>query len=233
MKSLSVIIFAFNEADNVQPVLAEVDEWAQTRDEAIEVVFVDDGSSDATVERARAIQMHTPVKIVEHGANRGIGAAIKTGTRNAAHDWVTFMPADGQIDPRSLDVLIECRNQDDLDFVTSVYEDRNDGLHRTVLSWGVRTLIRVVHGVHMTRDGPYLFRRLDFDEALIKPDSFFLNFEFPIRLLAAGKRANVVTIVCRKRMSGRSKSSGIKTIIVIAKDLVDLRLRRLGEQAEK
>ena len=126
-------------------------------------------------------------------------------------------------------MLIERRNEDDSDFVTSIYDDRNDGLHRTVLSWGVRTLIRLVHGVQMASDGPYLFRRLDFDEALIKPDSFFLNFEFPIRILAAGKRANVVTISCRKRMSGRSKSSGIRTIIVIAKDLVDLRFRRLSE----
>ena len=85
----------------------------------------------------------------------------------------------------------------------------------------------------MASDGPYLFRRLDFDEALIKPDSFFLNFEFPILFLAAGKRANVVTISCRKRMSGRSKSSGIRTIIVIAKDLVDLRFRRLSETLKK
>lgn len=232
MKSLSVIIFAFNEADNVQHVLLEVDQWAQTRDEAIEVVFVDDGSSDATVERARAIQMHTPITITEHVENRGIGAAIKTGIRHAAHDWVTFMPADGQIDPVSINVLIESRNEDDADFVTSVYTDRNDGLHRTILSWGVRTLIRVVHGVQMASDGPYLFRRSDFDEALIKPDSFFLNFEFPIRMLAAGKRVNVVTIACRKRMSGRSKSSGLKTIVVIAKDLVDLRLRRMSETLE-
>ena len=50
-------------------------------------------------------------------------------------------------------------------------------------------------------------------------------------MLALNKRVGVVTIHCRTRMSGRSKSSGIKTIYVIGKDLVALRIRRSFEKA--
>ena len=223
---LSLVIFAFNEVDNIEFVLNEVDEWAQARSERIEVLLVDDGSSDGTAEKARTLSIATPMRVIAHEHNRGIGAALKTGTDHALGDWVTFMPADGQIDPNSLSVLLDHRNEHGLDFVTSIYADRDDGLHRTILSWGVRSLIRLFHGVTMTSDGPYLFQRRDFNSDILKPDSFFLNFEFPIRMLAAGKAVGVVTISCRRRMHGHSKSSGIKTILVIGRDLVDLRLRR-------
>jgi dolichol-phosphate mannosyltransferase len=223
---LSLVVFAFNEVDNLEFVLTEVDQWAQARCERIEVILVDDGSTDNTAEKARTVSIATPIQIIAHEYNRGIGAALKTGTAHARGDWITFMPADGQIDPNSLSALLAHRIEHQLDLVTSVYADRNDGLHRTVLSWGVRTLIRVFHGVAMASDGPYLFRRSDFDSATLKPDSFFLNFEFPIRMLAANKKVGVVTITCRRRLHGHSKSSGIKTILVIGRDLVDLRFRR-------
>ena len=228
---LSLIVFAYNEADNVGPVLTEIDEWAQGRTEQIEIVFVDDGSSDITFHRAQSYQGKTPLNCVQHSVNKGIGAALKTGVRYARGRWVTFMPADGQIDPQSLSVLLDAQQDASLDFVTSVYADRDDGVYRKILSWGVRSLIRLFHGVSMTSDGPYLFQRSDFDETQLKPDSFFLNFEFPIRMLALNKRVGVVTIHCRTRMSGRSKSSGIKTIYVIGKDLVALRIRRSFEKA--
>ena len=229
---VSLVVFAFNEETNVTPVLEEIDAWAHTRSESIELVFVDDGSRDATFSRAQSCQLHTEMVMVKHPTNRGIGAALKTGVRHARGRWVTFMPADGQIDPQSLNALLDAQIAGQFDFVTSVYADRDDGVYRRVLSWGVRSLIRLFHGVSMTSDGPYLFRHEDFDEARLKPDSFFLNFEFPIRMLAAGKQVGVVTISCRQRLSGRSKSSGLKTISVIGKDLVALRLRRLLEKVD-
>ena len=190
------------------------------------MILVDDGSTDGTAEKARLLSITTPMQIIAHEHNRGIGAALKTGTAHAWGEWVTFMPADGQIDPKSLNLLLDRSKEDELDFVTSVYADRDDGLHRTVLSWGVRSLIRLFHGVTMMSDGPYLFRHRDFEPDILKPDSFFLNFEFPIRMLATNKKVGVVTITCRRRLHGHSKSAGIKTIMVIGRDLVELRLRR-------
>jgi len=229
---LSLIIFAFNEEDNVAPVLSEIDEWAQSRTEVVELIFVDDGSSDATLARAEACVLETAIRFVKHPMNRGIGAAIKSGVRHASGRWATFMPADGQIDPNSISTLLDAQAEASLDFVTSIYADRDDGFYRSILSWGVRSLIRIFHGVTMTSDGPYLFQTADFDERILKPDSFFLNFEFPIRMLAARKSVGVVTISCRRRMSGRSKSSGLKTIYVIGKDVLALRVRRFLEVSD-
>lgn len=223
---LSVIVFAFDEEENIEAVLAELVAWLRAREPASEIVLVDDGSRDRTLEAATRALVGFPHRTVRHEINRGIGAALKSGVRAAKGRWATFMPADGQIEPAAIGALREAARDDDVDVVLSVYDHRDDGLDRTVLSAGVRTLIWAVHGVRLRSDGPYLFRRRLFVPEQLPPDSFFLNFELPIRALSAGLRTRTVTIACRPRRAGRSKSTGLSRIWGVARDLADLRRRR-------
>ncbi len=224
--SLSLVLFAFNESENIGPVLAELCAFLDAHEPGAEIVFVDDGSKDPTLEAARTALAGRRAICLRHEQNRGIGAALKTGVAAASAPWVTFMPADGQIEPEAISVLRQAAAPGDVDVVFSVYDHRNDGLDRKVLSFGVRALITLVHGVRMQSDGPYLFKRELFDPAQLKPDTFFLNFEFPIRVLSAGLPTRTVTIRCRPRIAGSSKSTGLARIWGVAKDLVDLRMRR-------
>jgi hypothetical protein len=137
---------------------------------------------------------------------------------------VTFLPADGQIPPSAIGTLRAA--SESADVVLSVYDHRDDGLHRKVLSFGVRALIAALHGVRLRSDGPYLFRRSLFDPDQLAPDTFFLNFEFPLRALGAGLRVRTVTVPCRRRLSGQSKSTGLGRIVGVGKDLGALRVRR-------
>ena len=226
---LSVIVFAFNEEANIAPVLTELREWLSAHEPSAELVFVDDGSSDDTSAEAAKALSGTRHQLLRHNANRGIGAALKTGVRSAQGAWVTFLPADGQIAPHAIGTLRAAATQERTDLVFSVYDHRDDGLHRKVLSTGVRALILLIHGVRMRSDGPYLFRRSLFDVDQLTPDTFFLNFEFPIRMLGAEVPATVVTIECRPRRSGHSKSTGLKRIYGVAQDLLELRVRRVKE----
>jgi glycosyltransferase involved in cell wall biosynthesis len=225
---LSLVVFAFNEASNVPVVLPEILAWLHARRAPWQLVFVDDGSTDGTRAAAERVCAGEPRCVVlSHPRNRGIGAALKTGVRAATEPWVTFLPCDGQIPVRELEHLTNAAVRENVPVVFSVYRAREDGLHRKLLSAGVRGLIRAVHGVTMRSDGPYLFRRDLFDPDLLTPDSFFLNFEFPIRVLRAGTRYATVTIECVPRISGHSKSTGWKRIAGVARDLVDLKLRLL------
>ena len=90
----------------------------------------------------------------------------------------------------------------------------------------MRALIAAVHGVWLKSDGPYLFRRKLFDPSQLAPDTFFLNFEFPIRALSAGLRIETVVIECRPRRAGQSKSTQWHRIVGVARDLFELRARR-------
>lgn len=227
---LAIIIFAFNESENVRPILEELSSWLDTHEPNSEIIFVDDGSRDDTLEVARSV-LQGPGKTrhsvcLRHPTNRGIGAALKTGVAACSADWVTFLPADGQIEPQAIATLRQAAAGDDVDVVFSVYDDRNDGLDRKLLSFGVRALITLIHGVQVRSDGPYLFRRELFDPEQLKPDTFFLNFEFPIRVRAAGLPTRTVPIRCRPRRAGFSKSTGLKRVVGVGRDLLELRLRR-------
>lgn len=223
---LSLIVFAFNEAESVASVLRELVMWLRRNHGDYEIVFVDDGSTDATLAAAEAELFGCQHRCVRHATNRGIGAAIKTGVAASRGEWITFMPADGQIEPEAIGTLWEKRRASEADVVLSVYESRDDGWHRKVLSAGVRSLITLVHGVRLRSDGPYLFRRSIFEPDDLNPDSFFLNFEFPIRVLAAGLQVETVVIQCRPRLAGSSKSAALSKVTRVAADLVSLRWRR-------
>jgi hypothetical protein len=153
--------------------------------------------------------------------------------RVASGTWLTFLPADGQIEPSAIGTLRDAQRRTGADVVFSVYDDRNDGLDRKLFSFGVRALIFAVHGVRMRSDGPYFFRCDLFDPDALPPDTFFLNFEFPIRMLAAKKRTAVVTIRCRPRRAGHSKSTQWHRIVGVGRDLVDLRVRRSKERIRR
>jgi glycosyltransferase involved in cell wall biosynthesis len=222
--ALSLVIFAYDEAENVPAVLGDIVAWLRRRGGDDEIVFVDDGSRDGTAAAARQVLAGVPrATVLSHDRNRGIGAALKTGVRAATRPWVTFLPCDGQIPPGELDKL--CAAAGGVDVVLSVYRARDDGLHRKLLSAGVRGLITALHGVRLRSDGPYLFRRELFDPERLVPDTFFLNFEFPIRALRDGRRVATVTIECVPRRAGASKSTGLRRIAGVARDLAGLRLR--------
>lgn len=228
---LSVIVFAYDEAENVTPILRELAEWLDANEPSYEIIFVDDGSSDATAATAEAALRTGQDQVLRHDSNRGIGAALKTGVAAASGNWVTFLPADGQIEPEAIGTLRKASG--DADVVFSVYADRNDGLDRKILSWGVRSLVRIIHGVRLESDGPYLFRRELFIPEQLPPDTFFLNMEFPIRVIQAGLRTRIVTIRCRPRRAGSSKSAKLAVIRGVTIDLLDLRLRRARQSLKQ
>lgn len=222
---LSIIIFVFNEEAALGPVLRELLHYLESVRFTWEIIFVDDGSSDRSLEIARKILPGERTHFERHMMNRGIGAALKTGRSVAGGRYLSFLPGDGQLPPETLGRLYDAREGADL--VCSVYEARrDDGPLRKLLSRGVRALIRLVHGVTIESDGPYLIRRELFDPEQLKADSFFLNFEVPIRASAARFTIRVVPADCRPRVGGASKTANLRTTARVAADLLHLRIRR-------
>jgi glycosyltransferase involved in cell wall biosynthesis len=227
---LSVIVFAFNEEENVRAVLGELRAWLEAHEPRAEIVLIDDGSSDQTTAAAREALAGFPASFERHARNRGIGAALKTGFQHCRAPWITFLPADGQIEPQAIGTLREAARDGYPRVVFSTYDNRDDGLSRKLLSFGVRALIFAVHGVRMRSDGPYLFRREVFVPEELPSDTFFLNFELPIRVLEQKLPTRNVVIACRPRRAGVSESTGLRRALGVAKDLLDLRVRRFRER---
>lgn len=220
---------AFNEEANLPITLDETLAWIQGACPRWQLVVIDDGSSDGTHEVALDYAARFPesVTVIRHPHNRGMGGAIKSGYGAAEGDWVTQLPADGQIDPKMLERFIEAAEAAPAtDIVLSRYRRRDDGVLRDILSWGFQTAIQTVVGHRGDYTGISMFRR----ELLARvgplySETFFANLEFPIRALRLGARHALVEIDARPRLSGQSKVKNVRRIARVAGEIVKMRLR--------
>jgi dolichol-phosphate mannosyltransferase len=99
---LSVVIPVRNEAGNIAPLVAEI---AAALDglAAYEIVYVDDGSSDATAEEIRRLQRDQPqLRLLRHRACCGQSTAIRSGVKAARGRWIATLDGDGQNDPADI-----------------------------------------------------------------------------------------------------------------------------------
>jgi dolichol-phosphate mannosyltransferase len=104
---LSVVIPARNEAPNVAPLVAEIRRALDGRLD-YEIVYVDDGSSDATAAEIRRLAAELPrLRLVRHRQSCGQSMAVRTGVKAAAAPWIATLDADGQNDPADIPRLWE------------------------------------------------------------------------------------------------------------------------------
>lgn len=90
--AVSVVIPAYNEASRLAPTLERVVDYFGGKRLALEILVVDDGSTDITASVARAAE--GPIKVVELGQNRGKGAAVRAGVRESRGGHILFTDAD-------------------------------------------------------------------------------------------------------------------------------------------
>lgn len=129
---LSVILPAKNEAGNLPPLLTQL----ATQFPAAEVLVVDDGSADATVQVCR----EHGVQIVRHPYSLGNGAAIKTGVRHAVGEVLVFMDADGQHDPADIPRLLAKLDEGYEMVVGARQADTHASLGRRLANYGYNRL---------------------------------------------------------------------------------------------
>jgi dolichol-phosphate mannosyltransferase len=139
---LSIVVPVRNEADNILPLLAEIHAALEGGGD-FEVVYVDDGSSDATRERlTEAMQRFPRLRVLAHRESCGQSAALMTGMRAAQGEWIATLDGDGQNDPADIPKLLAARDDAaaNLQLVAGYRKTRRD-------AWLKRLSSRVANGV--------------------------------------------------------------------------------------
>lgn len=219
---------AYNEEANLGPCIDEALGFLRANCRDFELIVVDDGSSDGTAAVARAAKAQAPdeIRVVSYRPNRGIGGALTAGWSEATRDWVTWLPADGQVPPIGLKALFAMIEADpQLGIITTQFPTRfseADSVLRKVLSRGLRGVLWASTGVSREMDGIWLIQRSTLLGLPLKSQTFFLNLEIPIRAIRAGHKAGHVTMPIRPRMSGVSKVVNPAKIKLVLRETLKL-----------
>jgi glycosyltransferase involved in cell wall biosynthesis len=205
---VSILMPVYNERETIERAIAGV--LAAEISDSLELLVVDDGSTDGTRELLREREWPETVRVVYHEKNRGKGAALQTAVREARGTWSAIMDADLEYEPTDIRLLLEPLRDGRAEVV---FGTRAFKSHSAFSFWyvvGNRAVTFMANLVYnswisdmMTGHkamATELFRKLDLRER-----GFAIEAEITARLLRRGIRIYEVPIeyVARGREEGK------------------------------
>jgi glycosyltransferase involved in cell wall biosynthesis len=227
---LSYFFPAHNEAENIEPLVAEALLELPKLARRFEIIAVDDGSRDGTAEIADRLAAENPdvVRVVHHPTNYGYGAALRSGMRASRYELVAFTDGDRQFRLVDLARLLE-RLADPAkpDVVVGFRLKRADPMVRLVYARAYRLALRTLFGLHV-RDvdcACKLFRRDALRGVRLESRGAFLSAELLIKLKTLGRAIVEVGIPHYPRTAGSASGANPKVVLRAVRDFWRLRLR--------
>lgn len=220
MPQLSVVVPVHNEEDNVAPLVGEI--VAALRGHIdFEIVYVDDKSRDATLDRLRALQASIPeLRVIRHLDNAGQSAAVRSGVKAARAPWIATLDGDGQNDPADIRKLLVQREvaPPDIKLFAGWRVNRQDsGSKRWASKWANAIRARMLRDdTPDTGCGIKLFERAAF---LDLPWFDHMHRYLPALMQRAGWNTVSVPVNHRHRTSGVSKYDNVNRALVGIRDL--------------
>ena len=227
MKSLSVVLPAFNEEANIRAVVEDAYRTVPALAPIFEIIVVNDGSKDRTGEICDRLVEELPnVRVVHHPRNRGYGAALKSGITLARYDIIFFTDADGQFDLKEVAALLD--HADAYDIVAGYRARRQDPPHRLLFAWGWNVLVRVVLGVRI-RDIDCAFKAFNrhvFDRVQIQSVGAMVNTEIFAQVFRFGMTVKEVRVSHFPRRHGKPTGGNLAVITKAFRELAKIRRKQ-------
>jgi len=222
--SITVVVMAYNEVENLEPVVREIGDALAQIPGAHEILVVDDGSTDGTGARADALAGSDPrLRVIHHAPNLGLGGVYRTGFAEARRDLVTFFPADGQFPASIIGQFAPLT--EDADMVLGYLPERRESAIGRTLSWVERRLYRILLGPMPRFQGILMFRRTLLHGMALRSTGrgWAVLIEFIVRVQRSGARLVSAPTPIRPRRSGTSKVQNWRTILSNLRQALQLR----------
>ena len=220
--TISVIIPAYNEEDNIDPVHRELSSILAGIGHPYEILFIDDGSTDLTFQKMKSIQLKDDsVRIIKFRKNFGQSAALQAGFDYASGTILITMDSDLQNDSRDIPALIEKMEHEDFDVVCGWRYTRRDPILKKLFSKMANSLRKSLTRETIHDSGCTLrsYRKECIEDVELYGE---LHRYIPALLLWKGYRIGELKVNHRERTYGSSKYSwkrltkGFLDLIVIA-----------------
>jgi len=198
---LSVVVPLYNEEENVSLLHERIVSACRNIGKSFEVIFIDDGSMDRTLEKCRSL---SPLRLIEFRRNFGQTAAFDAGFKHASGSIIVTMDGDLQNDPNDIMLLLEKMRADSLDAVSGWRLNRKDTFMKRFFSRGANVLRKILlrDRIHDSGCSLKVFRRECFNDL----DLFGEMHRFiPALLEMQGFRVGEVVVNHLPRMHGKTK----------------------------
>lgn len=224
LPSLSFVFPMYNEIGNIERCVAEALATGRKITSDLEIVIVDDASTDGC--GALADQMaarHPELKVVHHAKNRKLGGALRTGFAAATKDWILYIDSDLPI--QMDDSLRAVPLTADTDMVIGNRQGRAEGPKREIMSFVYNRLIRVLFGLKV-RDVNFafkLFRRAILERITLQSEGSFIDAELLIETHKAGFKIAELPMRYYERTAGVSTLASSTVVLKILHEMTAYR----------
>ena len=193
---LSLVVPAYKQEKTILKDVKALDKSLSSLFQSFEIIIVVDGFVDKTYQRVSRIK-NNRIKVIGYEDNRGKGFAIKTGVAAAKGDIIGFMDSGMDLDPNEISIMLGIMQWNKADIVigSKLHPDSvvDYPLSRKILSWGYRTIIKVLFRLNVkdTQVGLKLFRNKVakdvFSKIVVKAFAFDIEVLAVARLLGYDK----------------------------------------------
>lgn len=233
LSQLSVFFPCYNEEANIAKTVAAALPIIKKTADKWELILVNDGSKDKTLEILNQIkkQYGESIVIVNHPQNRGYGAALKSGLYTAKYPWITFADSDGQFDFNDLAALIQRQQATNADLVIGYYLHRQVPFYRKIGSTVWQLAIFMLFGLKV-RDIDCAFKLvskkvIDTIPQLQSERGPFISSELLIQAKNSGFKITEVGVHHYPRLAGEATGTKLNVVIAGLTDLLKLKRRLL------
>lgn len=201
---LSIVIPVYNEEESLPHLMDQIDSVSKAHDYAVEIVFVDDGSTDASWQVITDLQERYPgLQGIRFRRNFGKAAALQTGFEHVSGDFVMTMDADLQDDPAEIPRFLE-KMEEGFDVVSGWKKIRHDPWHKVGPSRIFNKMVSVLTGVslHDHNCGMKCYRAEVLKEVRLYGE---LHRFIPVLAASRGFRVSEIVVTHHAREFGVSK----------------------------
>jgi glycosyltransferase involved in cell wall biosynthesis len=213
---IDIILPICNERENLRPLFEEIEHALEPTGRSFEVIAVDDGSTDGSVDLLRDLAVEKSyLRVIAFRQNYGQAAAFDAGFRASTAKLVVTMDADLQNDPADIPRMIDLLEREHLDFVAGNRGQRKDGLVlRKLPSRMANWLIRRVTGTRLRDLGCSLklYRREVINELRLYGE---MHRFIGVLVEGLGARTAEIQVNHRARRAGQSKYGLARTFKVL------------------
>lgn len=202
--TLSILIPVFNEEDSLAELFQQITDVGKKLSHDIEVVFVDDGSTDTSWRVVKDLaDANSNIRCVKFRRNFGKAAALRAGAAETTGSLIVTMDADLQDDPAEIPRMLEALGED-YDLISGWKSVRHDPLGKTLPSKVFNWLVGFLTGVklHDHNCGFKIYRREIFDSVKLYGE---MHRFVPVLATAKGFKVSEIAVNHRPRIHGHSK----------------------------